>query len=108
LVVHDKVYPVAGEDKELVLPVLNLQLQTKDLLQNTVSDKIDGVFKALSTKSTSECRVSDPHHFNADPDPDFHCSADPALHFNSDPDPTLHYGDTNLRPLTYRPSRPPF
>ncbi len=32
LVIHDEVDPVAGEDKELVLPVLNLQLQTKDLL----------------------------------------------------------------------------
>jgi hypothetical protein len=56
LIIHDEVYPVAGEDKELVLPVLNLHLQTKDLLQNTVSDKTDHVFKDLCTKSTSECR----------------------------------------------------
>jgi hypothetical protein len=33
LIIHDEVYPVAGEDKELVLPVLNLHLQTKDLLE---------------------------------------------------------------------------
>jgi hypothetical protein len=32
LVIHDKVYPVAGEDKELVLPVLNLHLQNKGLI----------------------------------------------------------------------------
>ncbi len=44
------------------------------------------------------CRVSDLHHFKADPDP--------AFHFNADPDP--HPGDTNLRPLAHRPSRPPF
>jgi hypothetical protein len=44
------------------------------------------------------CRVSDPHHFNAD--------LDTAFHFNADPDP--HEGDANLRPLAYRPSRPAF
>ncbi len=47
-------------------------------------------------------RVADPHHFNADPDPAFHSSADP------DPDPALHQSDGNLRPLVYRPSRAPF
>jgi hypothetical protein len=110
LVIHDEVYPVAGEDKELVLPVLNLQLQTKILLQKTVSDKSDGVIKALCTKSTFECRVSDLHHFNADPDPAFHFNSDPDPGFqsNSDPNPALHEGDANLRPLTYRSSRPSF
>ncbi len=75
-------------------------------------------------------RVSDPHHFNADPDqePDldlsFHFNADPdpnpTFHFNADPDPNQtftfstdpdpvpHQGDANLRPLAYRHSRPPF
>ncbi len=43
------------------------------------------------------CRVSDPHHFNADPDP--------AFHFNADPNTAYHQGDANLRPLA---SRPPF
>ncbi len=49
-------------------------------------------------------RVADPHHFNADPDPEpdpaFHFNADPdpAFHFNAapDPDPAPHHGDTNL------------
>jgi hypothetical protein len=31
LVIHDEVYPVAGEDQKLVLPVLYLQLQNKDI-----------------------------------------------------------------------------
>ncbi len=57
-------------------------------------------------------RVSDPHHFNADPDPAFHFNADPDLvfHVNVDPDldPDPHQGDANLRPLVYRPSRPSF
>jgi hypothetical protein len=69
-------------------------------------------------------RVSDPHHFNADPesdpDPAFHFNADqhptfpfnadqdPAFPFNAGPEPDPHQGDANLRPLTYRPSRPPF
>ncbi len=49
-------------------------------------------------------------HFNADSDPAFHFNADPdlAFHFNADPDPAAHQGDANLRPLAYRPSRPPF
>jgi hypothetical protein len=50
---------------------------------------------------------SDPHHFNADPDPAFHFNADPdsdpALHFNEDPDP-----EENLRPLLSRASKAPF
>ncbi len=29
--------------------------------------------------------VADPHHFDADPDPD------PACHFDADPDPTFHF-----------------
>jgi hypothetical protein len=40
------------------------------------------------------CRVSDPHHFFADPDPAFHFGADPAP----------HQGDAYLLPLAYRPS----
>ncbi len=59
-------------------------------------------------------RVADPHHFNADsdpePDPAFHFNADPdpAFHFNEvpDPDPATHHGDANLR-LVYRHSRAP-
>ncbi len=44
-------------------------------------------------------RVADPHHFHADPDPAFHCNADPDLdppfHFNADPnpDPELHQSE---------------
>jgi hypothetical protein len=53
-------------------------------------------------------RNSDPHHFNADPDPAFHFNADqdPAFHLKSDPDPAFHFcadpnsvphqGDVNL------------
>jgi hypothetical protein len=33
---------------------------------------------------------------------------DPAFHINADPGPVPHQGDSNLRPMTYRPSRPPF
>jgi hypothetical protein len=60
------------------------------------------------------CRVADPHHFNADPDPVSHFIADPvpdpAFHFNADPDPdpALLESDGNLRPPVYRPSRAPF
>jgi hypothetical protein len=46
------------------------------------------------------CRVSDPRHFNVDPDP--------AFHFNADPDPAPHENEANLRPLATRPSKPPF
>jgi hypothetical protein len=69
-------------------------------------------------------RVSDSHHFNADPNPDpafhFNTDPDPAFHFNTDPDPAFHFnayqdpdpaphqGKANLRPLVYKPSRPPF
>ncbi len=57
------------------------------------------------------CRVTDLHHFNADPDSDpaFHFKADPdpAYHFNADPDPAPHKSVTNLRPLFYRPSTAP-
>jgi hypothetical protein len=55
---------------------------------------------------------SDPHHFNADPDPAFHFNADPdsypALHFNQDPYAAPHQGDANLRPLLSRASRASF
>ncbi len=57
-------------------------------------------------------RVSNPHNFNADPDSAFHFNADPhpAFHFNAyqDLDPAPNQGDANLRPLAYKPSRPPF
>jgi hypothetical protein len=38
-------------------------------------------------------RFADPHHFNADPDPDFHYNVDPdpAFHYNVDPDPDCHF-----------------
>jgi hypothetical protein len=49
-----------------------------------------------------ESRIADPHHFNADLDPDtaFHFKADPypALHFNADPDPAPHQNDAYQRP----------
>jgi hypothetical protein len=38
-------------------------------------------------------RFSNPHHFNADPDP--------AFHFNADSDPPPNQSDANLRPLAY-------
>ncbi len=44
-----------------------------------------------------ECRVANPHHFNADPDPAFHFNAD------SYPDPAPH-----LRSLVYWPFMAPF
>ncbi len=46
-------------------------------------------------------RVSDPHNFLPDQDPDFHFNADPS-------DPAPHQGNANLRTLAYRPSRPSF
>ncbi len=58
--------------------------------------------------------VSDPHHFNADPDPAFYFNAetDQPFHFNvgvvPDPDPAPNRDDANLRPLAYRPFQPPF
>ncbi len=43
------------------------------------------------------CRDADPHHFNADPDPDpafhFKTDLDPAYHFNADPDPAPRQSD---------------
>ncbi len=53
--------------------------------------------------------MSDPHHYNADPDPAFrfHADPDPAFHFNTDPDPAPYQGDANLRTVAKRPSRPP-
>jgi hypothetical protein len=42
-------------------------------------------------------KVSDLHHFNVDPDP--------AFHFSADLDLAPHQGDANLRPLACRPSR---
>jgi hypothetical protein len=61
----------------------------------------------------NETWVSDPHHFNADPDPAFHLNADldPSFHFIAvpDPDPDPHQGDANLRQMAYGPSsRPTF
>jgi hypothetical protein len=48
-----------------------------------------------------DSRVSDPHHFYADPDPDsaFDINADPdsAFHFNPVPNPAPHQGDATLR-----------
>jgi hypothetical protein len=45
--------------------------------------------------------VADPHHFDADPDPDptchFNADPDPAFHFNADPDPTFLF-DTDPNP----------
>ncbi len=45
-------------------------------------------------------RVSDPHHFIADPDSDpaFHFNADPDPDFNAGPDYAPHQGDPNLQP----------
>jgi hypothetical protein len=43
-------------------------------------------------------RISDPHHFNADPD------LNPAFHFKADPDPNPQRCNANLRPLACRPS----
>ncbi len=36
--------------------------------------------------------VADPHHIDADPDPDcpFDSDPDPACHFDADPDPACH------------------
>jgi hypothetical protein len=46
--------------------------------------------------SANRIWVSDPHHFNADPDPAYHLNADldPAFHFNAvpDPNPAPHEG----------------
>jgi len=44
--------------------------------------------------------VADPHHFNADPDPD------PAFHCNAYANPATHQCDGHLRPLIYTYSRP--
>ncbi len=72
---------------------------------------------------TPSTRVADPHHFNADPDPDLHhfntdpdpsfifnADPDPNFHFDADPDPTFNFNaDPNPaphpRPLIYRPPR---
>jgi len=53
-------------------------------------------------------RFSDPHHFNADPDPAcyFIADLDPAFHFNADSDLAPHQGDANLSLLAV--STPPF
>jgi hypothetical protein len=55
------------------------------------------LYKALEEEQLSE-RIthpgfSDPHHFNADPDPALHFNEDPdpAFHFNADKDPSLHF-----------------
>jgi hypothetical protein len=58
-------------------------------------------------------RVTDLHHFDADPYPAFHLNVDPdpTSRFNSNPDsvPAHDQSDVNLRPLFYRSSasRPP-
>jgi hypothetical protein len=56
--------------------------------------------------------VADPHHFNADPDPDqavrFNANPDPAFRFHADPDPAPYQCDLYLRLLVYRPSTAPF
>jgi hypothetical protein len=46
----------------------------------------------------------DLHH--ADADPAFHSDAGPApnFHFDANPDPASHQGNTNLKPLAYKPS----
>jgi hypothetical protein len=48
-----------------------------------------------------DSRVSDPHHFYADPDLDsafdINTDPDPAFHFNPVPNSVLHQGDANLR-----------
>jgi hypothetical protein len=48
-------------------------------------------------------RVTDPHHFNADPNP-----ALIRFHFSAGADPDPHKSDGNLRPQVFRPSRAPF
>ncbi len=45
----------------------------------------------------------DPHHFDAEPDPDpaghFDADPDPAWRYNADPDPTFHFdADPDLDP----------
>ncbi len=46
-------------------------------------------------------RVSNPDHFDSDPDPApaFHSNADqdPSFHFNADSDPASHQGDADPR-----------
>ncbi len=105
-----KFIPSLVRTRNSSLPCLIFTYKQRTCFRILLVTKTDFVFKALCTISTSERRVSDPHHFSADPDQDFYFNADPdpALHFNSDPDPTLHEGDANLRPLTYRLSWPPF
>ncbi len=43
-------------------------------------------------------RVTDPHHFNADPDPAFHLNADPDLAFHLNADPDLAFLSSNADP----------
>ncbi len=45
-----------------------------------------------------ECRIADPHQFNADPD------TDPSFHFNADTHPA-HQSDTTLRLRATDPPR---
>ncbi len=58
---------------------------------------------AQYNEQTVQHRVVDAHHVNADPDPSFHCNADPdpnpAFHYNANPDPAPHQTDVNQRPL---------
>jgi hypothetical protein len=59
-------------------------------------------------------RVADPHHFNADPDPDpaflLDVDQEPTLYINVDPDtdPAPHQSDANLQPRADRLSRASF
>ncbi len=45
-------------------------------------------------------RVTDPYHFDADPDPDpacpFDADPDPTFHFDADPDPSFYVKAQNL------------
>jgi hypothetical protein len=68
------------------------------------------VFVSVLEREANRCRVSDPHHFNADQDLAFQLNADldPAFHFNADPDPAPHQSAGNLLQLIFRASKPPF
>jgi hypothetical protein len=62
------------------------------------------MFSTGTLVTGQESRASDPHYFNADPDPAVHLNADQDLdltfHFNADPDrgpvPASHQSDANL------------
>jgi hypothetical protein len=48
-----------------------------------------------SKQQIHKSRVADPHHTNADPDPNqafrLNADTDPAFRFNADPHPPLHF-----------------